>query len=319
MQNPHVPLVDPNFNRQNQTQKTSSIPRYERNNLNNSHSERSVRGNQKNELQVTGNPLDIWFRSAQFFQPLPTAEDIDKICDEMTIDSNSFINDKNSRKRNQNDRGSHHWSEQLNEIVQSTLKDSKKSNSSKQLLHLPRPPPAPNDISEYWVNQTPTFPISDLQKENRSIVHCLLCAFVEVGPDDSDQENKFLTTNVEADSDEDDINDENDDLLNIHTPAPQIEYDDYLRLPFEDRLEIELKCAGLDKPANSNDKGSIIFSQEIEQYKKEMANLNPQIEFFRNDIKQKLPQYKLDEERRISDQQTFQNLIPEYKKKSHKK
>ena len=97
MQNPRNHLIEQNYN--SQTQKTSNIPRYERSNLNNSHSERSVRGNQKNELQITGNPLDIWVRSAPLFQSLPTEDDIDKICTKIAIDNNnSFAVDRSETK-----------------------------------------------------------------------------------------------------------------------------------------------------------------------------------------------------------------------------
>lgn len=321
MQNPRNPLLEQNYNRQNQTQKTSNIQRYERSNLNNSHSERSVRGNQKNEMQITGNPLDIWVRSASLFRPLPTEDDIDKIFDFFTINTNnSLLNDRLIRNKNKNDSRPYLWSEHLNEIVQASQKETKKSSSGRQLMHLPQPPPAPDDISEYWTNRTPTFPISDLQKENRSVVHCLLSAFVEAYPEDPSQNGDIIASNSENNSDDDeDFNDVNDSFLGMHAPVPQIEYDEYLCLPFEERLEIELKFAGLEKPAHSMENGSNVFAQDIEQLKKEMVNQQPQIEYFKNEIKEKLPMYKFDEERRISGQQTFQELIRDVKKKPHKK
>lgn len=318
MQNPRNHLIEQNYN--SQTQKTSNIPRYERSNLNNSHSERSVRGNQKNELQITGNPLDIWVRSAPLFQSLPTEDDIDKICTKIAIDNNnSFAVDRSFRKQNQNAAQSYHWSERFNEIVLASQKDSKKSNSGRQLMYLPQPPPSPSDISEYWNNRTPTFPISELQKENRSVVHCLLSAFVEADPDDPSQNNDIVASNSENNSDDEDFNDNNDNILSMHAPVPQIVYDEYLCLPFEERLEIELQFAGLEKPSHSMENGSNVFTQDIEQFNKEMANLQPQIENFKNDIIQNLPSYKLDEERRISEQQTYQDRIREFKKKPHKK
>ncbi|OHT06650.1 hypothetical protein TRFO_25264 [Tritrichomonas foetus] len=443
-------LGDSKRNRSNQTQKMSSTPRsYDRNSQGGSgtvHSERSIRANKRNELQATGNPLDIWVRSAPFFQPLPTAEEIDDICREITFE-----------RRNGQNHPKIHWSEKMNQIVALSQRESSRKERTKQLLPLPRPPPAPSDVSEFWRGITPTFPMADLQRNNNSIVHCLLCAFVEAEPESSDDDEgenneklpnddnqgnfqnsnendhenndendaisetgklcKFLSlsnsesneiqnnsnhsenhdsrnnksksdnhennrssipenhlgNNLENTNHDNDYHErhknkyvdsasgpdadfnhsngelyrkicehvkkqkllnqnarrlkqkqlelanEDNALLVTHAPIPQVEFDDYLCRSFEERLEIELKCAGLEKPSGTGDNFNSVFTQEIEQYRVELNALQPQIEAMRDEIKNNLVEYRIDEERRMVEQQDYLNYIREVKKKTHKK
>lgn len=309
MQNPRESLGDSKKNRQ--TQKMSNIPRHDRNNTTVSHGERSVRPNQRNDIQTLGNPLDVWVTSAALFRQLPTDEVIDEICRDPTNDFNT--DDYSLNKSDQdakNNKPERHWSEHLNDIVLNSQREQKRSNSNRHLMQLPKPPPKSDDISDFWNGRTPSFPIVDIQKENRSIMHSLLSAFVEINSDD--EEVIDLDNNTEEEEDD-------DSLIQAVPPVPRIDYDDYLSLPFEQRLEIELDYAGFKKETPHQDNASLIFAQEIEQYKKKLKNSQPEIDSFKEEIKLVLHKSRPDEERRAMEQQKFLDIIPEFRKKLHKK
>ena len=209
----------------------------------------------------------------------------------------------------------------MNQIVEYSQKDSRKSGSGKHLLTLGRAPPSPNDVSDFWINKVPSIPIVDLQKQNNSIVHCLLCAFVKVDPEPNEASDNALgefSSDVESD-DGSNCGDDDEEILLTHPPIPIIEYHDYLCRSFEERLELELKDAGLEKPDDAKESFNSVFTQEIEQFKEELNILQPQIEAQGNEIKSLIPAFRQDEERRAGEQQTYLELIREVKKKAHKK
>lgn len=253
--------------------------------------ERSARAIERNTTPTSGNALDIWIRSSPLFQPLPSVEEIDEIC--RAIDTDSIVLTNQSKQ---------HWSDRLREIVKNSQKESKKSKNS-QILMPPGKPPAPNDISEFWLKQTPPFQIEEMQKQNKSIMHCLLSAFVEAKPLPESNESDNLANN---------------DFLPIHVLLPQLDFDDYMSHPFEERLELELKSAGLERPKEGVNTVNNAFAKEIEEYKHEIKELQPKIDKLRDEIVQKLPEFRQDEDRRMTEAQEYSELLRECRK-DHKK
>lgn len=253
--------------------------------------ERSTRSIDRNIVLTSGNALDIWIRSSPLFQRLPTNQDMDEICQAIDTDSTIFSNQSKQ-----------HWSDGLCEIVKNSQKESKKSKNN-QILMPPGKPPAPNDISEYWAKRTPPFQIEDIQKQNKSIMHCLLSAFVEAKPLPKSQESDDLS---------------NSDFLPIHVLLPQLDFDDYMSYPFEERLELELKSAGLERPKEGMNTVNNAFAKEIEEYKKDIRKLQPQIDELHDEIIQNLPKYRLDENRRMTEASEYSELLAECRK-DHKK
>ncbi|OHT10029.1 hypothetical protein TRFO_20831 [Tritrichomonas foetus] len=379
-------------------------------------SERSIRSNDRYAPQTTGNKLDIWVRSTPFFQPLPTAEDIEEVCKEIIINENPPTQIVTQ-----------HWSERMKSIVFQARQDNKKFN--RQILQPPGPPPTSEDTSKYWIGKSTVYPMEDLQRQNSSIVHCLLSAFVKAEPlqkcqkqdSDNDDQNVFnfynrdltnsepnvdqtLTENnhnhntqinqndhqnnnennhennsnesknknynennnesheninennyhmkIENNDDKDDHsisnnilkntvnsnqikNDTNDntnrgdeednyiyheeDYIPTHIPVPHIEYDDYLSHSFEERLEMELLAAGIKRPHKRASQQKDTFGNEIEQFREELNRLQPQINEIKEEILQNLPTYKRDEERRMSEQRSYFELMKDIKKRPHTK
>ena len=275
-------------------QKTGNKPRDERHHKRNSnvHSERSVRSNDRKiltEAATSGNPLDIWFMSAPLFKPVPTEEELNEICRMVLMD-----------KPVEAPRVKTHWSERMRQIVIESQR-----GTNKKLQFPPGPPPAADDVAEYWKKRAAPFPIEDIQRHNNSVMHCLLNAFVDAKP---------LPKSSDGDS---------RDFLPTHVLLPRIEFDEYLSRSFEERLELELKSAGLEKPASDTGGGdSGLFAQEIEQFKEELDKLRPEIERMRMEIVARLPEMREMEERRAEQLRKYEEIKRQIKpetKRSHKK
>ena len=93
---------------------------------------------------------------------------------------------------------------------------------------------------------------------------------------------------------------------------------------FEERLELELRSAGLEKPASGADGAdSGFFAQEIAQWKEELENdIQPSIEKIRMEIIAKLPEMHSIEARRAKERQEYLDIKSQLKpdvKRSHKK
>ena len=276
---------------QNHTQKTATKPRDKAKRNNNVHSERSVRSNDRKALTDVvsgGNPLDIWVMSAPLFRPIPTEEDLNEVCRMVLVDHH--VDTVHSKT---------HWSERMRQIVVDTQKDV-----SKKILLPPGPPPAPDDIAHYWTRRSAPFPMEDIQRQNSSVMHCLLNAFVDAKPlPKSDCETR--------------------DFMPTHVLLPRIEFDEYLNRSFEDRLALELKSAGLEKPVGEFEGGdSPLLAQEIEQFKEELEKLRPEIERMQMEIVERLPEMREIEERRAEELRKYEEIKRRIKpetKRNHKK
>lgn len=278
-----------NRNNQRPAQKTSSQTRQERYQKNSAHSERGMRGIDRNVIPADKhNSLDVWLRAQCFFQPLPTVSEFLNMCEIRPI------------AKLPPPAPSEHWSFEINEIVRNSQRENKKT----KVLPAPGPSPAKTDISEYWKDPKHqiTFPIEDIQKQNSSIMHHLLSAFVEADP-------------MPRNEIDDDL-----DSLPTHVLLPQIEFDDYLSHSFEERLQLELQGAGLEKPI---DTGLIqtddIFIQEIQHLISDREKLVPKIEEAKKEVLDSIPSYHHDERRRMEELKEYHNILRDVQRKKHKK
>lgn len=204
-----------------------------------------------------------------------------------------------------------------------------------EILYPPEPSPEAKDMSSFWLQNSKQFPVSDLQMQNHSIIDNILSAFVVAEPDKkhdeflqkamyeyespfSLQRSPNTKNNENFDADEENSatekGKENNYFLSTHVPAPQLEFDDYLSNSFEKRLELELESAGFKRPENHIHLSNPL-AQEFEKYHKELKNLQPTINKFKQEVLANLPTYKAEEDRRKSEMQVYNNLLP----KKHKK
>ena len=153
------------------------------------------------------NKMDIWYRSAPLFGPLPDRRVIEQIFQiAMPVHRDP-------------PRAKEHWSFELERYVLNT--------PEKPLKHPPQPIARNTDISKFWIDHSVPFQIETAQKYNRSTLHGLLSALVRTdlpmdAPKDPQKNHK-------------------------HILAPHIPYHSYFSLNFDERLELELKSLELDK------------------------------------------------------------------------
>ena len=262
-------------------------------------SERSVRGHSRDQNQQnTGNPLDIWWRAAPLFATLPSQEEVRSVFDtiiEKSIKSTSMRMEIPKEPIQ-------HWSKQLMEnMSRMTIKESKKMP---KLLPPPGPPPAATDVAEYWKTHTPLFPIQDIQKKNAHTMHRLLSSLVETDPAQMPKKS---------------LSEPRKQYLPMNALAPKLEYDSYLRLDFDERLELELKDAGLDESVcvKMNDDNS--FNDEIVMYKQQLLQLIPDVEKASRMLTEKIPLFRKQEDQHFIDQAMFEELYQTSQKKHKKK
>lgn len=210
-----------------------------------------------------------------------------------------------------------------------STKPSSQNNSG--ILFPPEPFPELTDISSFWLQNAQEFPVTDLQMQNYSIMDNILSAFVVAEPDKTHDKflqeaiikyhSPFSLKNEEINNDEENEKNssnedetENDCFLPTHVPAPQLEYDDYLSHPFEEKLEMELQSIGFKRPGHLIHLNNSL-AQDIEKYRNELEKIQPTINIYKQEILANLGTYKKDEERRRIEMQKYNDLLP----KKHKK
>jgi hypothetical protein len=101
---------------------------------------------------------------------------------------------------------------------------------------------------------------------------------------------------------------------------PKVPYHSYLCYPFEERLIMELESVGLAAfgvPDPSPE--ATVFESEIEHFETELAELRPKIQERMREIIEKLPAYREDEARRLTERQEFNDLMKDSKRRSVKR
>ena len=296
MQQPFGPRPDQIKAKTPQSQKTAGKNRNANQNQtpqNPRGSERSVRSNDRVAQQSSGNPLDIWCRSEPMFAPLPSTEDITAVF-RSVIESGL----KNSRmKITAPPPGStQHWSITLMEKMQKMAKENKRVP---KLQQPPGPPPAAYDISDYWMEHTPDFPIEPMQKQNASTLHHLLSCIVETEPLPPSNRKRDL-------------------YLPLNVLAPRYKHDKYLCLDFEQRLNLELRSVGLDASTAKIITEQDTFADEIAKKREEINQLIPIVQNSAKQLIEKLPVLRKIENERYEEQRIYNQLLQSQTKKRKK-
>ena len=187
----------------------------------------------------------------------------------------------------------------MTNLVKQLLKDTRKYP---KLLLPPGPPPSPNDLSDYWINNSPLFPIESSHRQNCVSIHFLLSSFIEL--DSNLLKNDFKKKSL---------------FLPLNVLAPKLLNDKYLCFSFEDRLNFELESIGLNKSFTTISQKDDTFSNEIEKLKHQIDEIEPKLEETRKKLLLDLPIYRKDEDRRINEQEELQDLIFTINSKKKKK
>lgn len=236
------------------------------------------------DLNTPAHPLDIWLRSEPIFRALPSADEINLVC--QPIDQDQLTATPPNRTP---------WFDTLRKAYDNTISLIKDKRSSANSLKAPPGEPPPNNaISDYWAKRQPPFQVERMQKTNKGAIHYLLSSFVETRPLPPDHEFHSIPQ---------------DDIIPIHVLLPQLECDDYLSHSFEDRLEYELQLAGLGDIEEDEQVDDNMFQDDIESYKNDMKQYQKQIDKIKNEILAKLPEYKRDEERRLMETQEYGAIL----------
>jgi hypothetical protein len=185
------------------------------------HSDRSFHASERASFQAASkHPLDVWLRSAPLFESLPSPAEIESLCARIDIDRipRPPPNKVEWRTRIAN---------AMNDIPPALRKN---------MQRLPEAPPAPNDISTFWTTRKQPFPIEELQKQNVSLLHRFMNAFVESKPLPKGEGN---------------------DPMPFHAllPCLDVQPTDWLSYTFEERLIFELESAGLGRPVEQTEQG----------------------------------------------------------------
>lgn len=210
---------------------------------------------------AASNSNNVWIRTEPFFMPLPSNQDIDKIfnCRKVPIIKES-IDDAN------------HWSLRM-------APPSCRANGKAMMP--PGPPSSSNDIAEFWKKNKAFFQIEKIQKLNCSPLHCLLNAFVELGPEDFEEAKRI---NKEKKKE--------NEYVRIHSLLPHIDNDGYLEYSFETRLNLELESLELNQPQKSSidDKP---FQKEIVESRNDISNrIIPKLNEYHDHIMSHIDEYR---------------------------
>lgn len=234
------------------------------------------------------NSNNVWSRVEQFFLPLPTDQEIEKI-----------FNCKKAPPIKETSGEIVHWSLKL-------APPSCRANG--KAIMPPGPPSSSNDMAEFWTKNKAFFQIEKMQKLNSSPLHCLLNAFIEITPEEF-QEAKSIEIKFQ----------EKHEYARIHALLPQISRNGYLQYPFETRLDLELESLQLNKPckASINDKP---FQTEITELRNKITNkITPEINQFHEEIVQNVPEYRKNQQLRNEEMELVDQKINEYIIKKRKR
>jgi hypothetical protein len=177
------------------------------------------------------------------------------------------------------------------QVAATTQKDGKKGK-----VFRPPTPYSTDGPSEFWAGRSPPFQIEEMQQRTASPINFLLSALVEAEADPSEKVAR--------------------EYLPAHMLAPRLD-GSYLGYPFEDRLALELRSAGLDNPRRRGDQG--LFEQEIEHFAAELRRIQPAIDGLRQELITHLGEWQQDQRRRAQEQLEFVNLLRDIKRRTHKR
>ena len=194
-----------------------------------------------------------------------------------------------------------HWSITLMDKVSKLSKDNKKMP---KLLPPPGPPPSPYDISPYWLEHSPDFPIEKMQKQSVSVLHHLLSCIVETEPIKNPPEKEEKKRDL---------------YLPLNVLAPRFKHDKYLSLDFEQRLNLELQSIELDASTAKSIAEQDTFADEIAKKREEIIQLIPVVQSSAKQLIEKIPVYRKIETENYEEQRKYQQLLQMSQTKRRKK
>jgi hypothetical protein len=182
----------------------------------------------------------------------------------------------------------------------SEIEKLRPESKKQKILPPPGPPPTSDSLAEYWQNNRPPFPLEEVQRQNTSVLHRVMTAFVPARRLDESQNRPLL--------------------VGPHNLVPIIEVDHYMARPFEERLELELESAGFGLPPGVHHSGGFsAFSSDIKEYEKELAELQPKIQRLQATIVENYPQWQEEEAQRRAQMERYEKfsaqMPPPVKKK----
>ena len=230
------------------------------------------------------NMLDIWAKSLPFFGKVPSDADIDQL---FAVPEPP---QRDSVKKTEN------WYQTLQKYVEITRRAT-----SCTLEDLPNQKAKSDSTAVYWRNENPTFQVEDCIKKNKTQLHTLLSALVKEDP--IPQETKPKGKRKQR------------------SLIPELNSGGYMSLPFEERLEIELESCGMgDIDDGENDSNDRPFVNDMNVLKTHIDSMRPVVEDFHNEIKEKLPEIRKEDEERMNMMAEYHRLMQIRKKNPpHKK
>ncbi|EAX97573.1 hypothetical protein TVAG_064140 [Trichomonas vaginalis G3] len=219
----------------------------------------------------------IWGMTDLFLNPIPSDYDLKTLL-EVTIDNNPEIPKEE------------HWNQRLLRIIT----NPREGRVRQQIKLPPAPPPADNEISEYWQEQVPSFQVEDQQMLNSGAIHRLLSSLVVTLPLESKAHTKKP-------------------FLRINPLPPKIPFNHYFSLSYEQRLSLELESLGLSTEncvmLNSTDGP---FKKELDSYRQQLAEIKPKLDEYYNKISSEINDYRRKEQYRNRMNSQFLSLVHEY-------
>ena len=229
-----------------------------------------------NKTQLVNNKdlLNIWVKSEPFFGHFPTDNEIESLLNIKKI--NLYETKKKAD-----------WIDLCFKFIESIPKENNN-------LQLPFSKTShPLSYSSYWSTNSVFFPIEDLQKRNRTPLHTLISSLID--------ENNLI---------EEEIIDNENEINLIHSIPSKIGINNYLSLPFEERLQNELNFAGIidDGLEFKNEENNNFYSESI-LINNELKKIEPIINNFKNNFNEKINNIKIDLQKREEEENLYKKLL----------
>jgi hypothetical protein len=228
--------------------------------------------------------LNVWHRCENFFQHLPTQEEIDEMF---------AVVQRIPPPLNPKDINPEHWGIAMGEVAR---------RSSDKLRQPPGPAPSLSDIGDFWKATTTRFPIEQIQRQNFSPLHALLNSFVEL---DDVEKGKRSDRGL---------------FLQRHSLLPEVQCDPYLALGFDVRLQLEFASLQLDRPAVKSAPAGVLLQDEIKDDLKVLTDeLLPDLQDLQKSITEKIGIFREAEAERIRKARESEKLLQSYRARLQKK
>lgn len=236
------------------------------------------------------NKTTVWYKSEQFFQKLPSNEELNKV---FSIIDTYVENRKNASLENLSNEKVPHWSERMNQYVR-----------SKKMSTVPPPPPDANEISDYWKKNQISFQMEDMQKRSFSVFHHLINSFVEL--DAPLSRVSFQNSPLSSPNQTDEIATKESNTCEQREPniiasfslLPQFASDSYMALSFDQRLSLEIESLDLNPPNGSNFKRTSPIEEEINTKIKENDEIVSTLSKMRTSIMDNIDNYRMQQQKR---------------------